>query len=77
MIKSPSDNIQLQNIYKNNEDLVLNVMEDLGNINEELQLSFTLKFFDSQTTPNILVIIMLLQLNKYHRKTFLKSEIFA
>ena len=68
MIKVPSDNNQLQNIYKNNEDLILNLMEDLGNINDEQQLTFTLRFIDSQSIPHILVIIMLLQLNKFHRK---------
>lgn len=43
-------------------------MEELAKINDEMQLVFTLKFIEAGSVPHILIIVMLLQLNKFQRK---------
>lgn len=71
MTKIPVENQPLFNIYKENEDSLLGLMEELAKINDEMQLTFTLKFIEAGTIPHILIIIMLLQLNKFQRKNCL------
>jgi hypothetical protein len=70
MTKLPVENQPLFSIYKENEDAVLGLMEELAKINDEMQLTFTLRFIEAGTVPHILIIIMLLQLNKFQRMNF-------
>jgi hypothetical protein len=69
MIKIPVENQPLFSIYKANEEATLGLMEEMAKINDEMQLAFSLKFIEAGIVPNILIIIMLLQLNKYQRTT--------
>lgn len=57
----------LYNVYKANEDEILTLMEGLCRIDPEQHLSFVLRFISTQSSPDALTIIFLLQLNKFER----------
>jgi len=43
----------------------MSFFEDMAKIDEDAQYSFVMEFVDSQSIPDLLVFVLLLQLNRF------------